>query len=321
MKISNLSRSALGICASVAVLAGCNSGGSNAVPQLNGTTLLPTSNLISASAKARLYVSGGRAIRVYKLPITAKSAPVAYLKTGRGEPTGMDFDPTHRLFVANLSNSIQVFIQPIKDGAVPSFTLATSTNSYNVTLDSTGNAVVAEDKPFCRFCLFGAIEVFTAPISKSSTVSYSLNGGYSTITAGFNRNGNLWKEIAPYCGTFSHNTMYEYSVPLHHKYLHKRFDVECQDVPQTGLAFDSAGNMYLPTDGGLQVRQAGSWREMFTIKAFVRQGYLAFDTSGNLYVTTDDRRLLKFSPPFSGSSRPVVTLDLPHSPAGVAIGP
>jgi len=53
----------------------------------------------------------------------------------------------------------------------------------------------------------------------------------------------------------------------------------------------------------------------------VSGGYLAFDTSGNLYVTTDNRKLLKFSPPFSGSSRPVVTLALPHSPAGVAIGP
>ncbi|MBV8498492.1 MAG: hypothetical protein JO003_04475 [Candidatus Eremiobacteraeota bacterium] len=322
MKISDLSRYAFGICVSIALLAGCNSGVNNTVPLLNRATLQPPSNLVPSSAKARLYVSGGREIGIYKLPITAKSTPIATLKTGRGEPTGMDFDPTDRLFVANLSNSIQVFTQPIKDGDVPNFTLATGTNAYNVTLDSAGNAVVAEDKPKCQsFCLFGNIDVFTAPISKSSKVSYSLVGGYSTITAGFNRNGNLWTEIAPYCSPFRWNIMYEYSSRLHHQRTVKRFRVECQDVPQTGLAFDSAGNMYLPTDAGLQVRQAGSWRKMFTIKALVNEGYLAFDASGNLYVTTDNRKLFKFSPPFSGSSRPTVTLDLPHSPAGVAIGP
>jgi hypothetical protein len=323
MKISNLSRYALGICASVAVLAGCNNRGSNAVPQLNGTTLLPTLNLISASAKARLYISGGRGIRVYKLPITAKSAPVATLKTGKGEPMGMDFDPTDRLFVANLSNIIQVFTQPIINGAVPSFTLATTGSATGVTLDLAGGAVVGESyKRGCPFCIFGYIEVFAAPITSSSKVSFTLGGGYATVSVMFNRNGNLWTELAPYCDSaFRYNTMNEYSSPLHHKHANKKFIVECQDVHPTGLAFDSAGNMYLPTDGGVQVRQAGSWRKLFTIKALVSGGYLAFDTSGNLYVTTDNRKLLKFSPPFSGSSRPVVTLALPHSPAGVAIGP
>jgi DNA-binding beta-propeller fold protein YncE len=313
--------SLISACLSAALLAACHSGGNTVLPP-NGVALLPTSNLIPASEKVRLYVSGGRAIRVYKLPITPKSRPVATLKTGKGEPTGMAFDPMGRLFVANLSNKIQVFTQPIVDGSVPSFTLATGTNPYNVTFDSTGNAVVAEDRGFCGiFCPFhGEIEVFTAPISKSSTVSYRLYGGYATVTAGFNPDGNLLTEIEPVDCTFHTNKMYEYASPLRKKPPIKHFPVECQYGP-TGLAFDSAGNMYLPTKVGLEVYQLNPRRKLFTIKAPVSEGYLAFDTSGNLYVTTDNRKLLKFSPPFSASSLPVVALDLPHSPAGVAIGP
>ncbi|MBV8144474.1 MAG: hypothetical protein JO184_05650, partial [Gammaproteobacteria bacterium] len=195
---------ALAACGAAAVLllAGCNGGVGGIVPaQTGGLGPLAHLKLIPEPRKARLYVSGGRDIRIYKLPINAKSTPVATLNTGKGESTGMAFDPTHRLFAANLSNIIQVFSQPIVDGAVPSFTLATATNPYNVTLDSTGNAVVAEDNPhICRpfGCPFyGEIEVFTAPISKSSTVSYNLDGGYFTVAAGFNPNGNLLTELVP----------------------------------------------------------------------------------------------------------------------------
>lgn len=307
--------------AAVMLLAGCNGGAGGMVPpQTGGLSPLAELKLIPAPAKDRLYVSGGREIRVYKLPISAKSTPVAILKTGKGEPTGMAFDPMHRLFAANLSNVIQVFTQPIVDGSVPSFTLATLTNPYNVTIDSEGDAVIAEDKPYCRFCPFGAIEVFTAPISKSSTVSYNLDGGWATVTAGFNPNGNLLTELAPGDCTFRTNKMYEYAAPLQKKRPIKHFPVECQYGP-TGLAFDSAGDMYLPTRAGLEVYQASPRRKLFTIKALVSKGYLAFGPSGNLYVTTDNRKLLMFSPPFSARSHPTVTLDLPHSPAGVAIGP
>jgi hypothetical protein len=115
--------------------------------------------------------------------------------------------------------------------------------------------------------------------------------------------------------------MYEYASPLHDKRPIKHFSVdECGNGP-SGLAFDDAGNMYLPTTTGLEVYQPSPRKKLFTIKASVSKGYLAFGPSGDLYVTTDNRKLLEFSPPFSASSRPIVTLDLPHSPAGVAIGP
>lgn len=321
----------VGACLSAALLVACGRGSSMVLPPTE-TAVLPTSSVIPASQKVRLYVSGGRAIKVYKLPITGRSTPVAFLKTGKGEPTGMAFDSMGRLFVASLSDKVEVFTQPIVGGSVPSFTLATGTGDcgwscpapYNVTLDSTGNAVVAEDKPLCGFCNFGYIEVFTAPISKSSTVSYTLDGGYYTVTAGFNPNGNLFTELAPYCGSPPRpNRMYEYASPLHNVRPIKHFSVvACGSYEPTGLAFDSAGNMYLPTEKGLEVyRPAHPWRKLFTIKAAVRKGYLAFGPSGKLYVTTENRKLLVFSPPFSASSHPIVTLDLPHSPAGVAIGP
>jgi sugar lactone lactonase YvrE len=305
------------ICAVITMLAACNGGAGGTVPPQTGG--LRQSKLIPAPAKARLYVSSGRAIRVYKLPITAKSTPVATLKTGKGEPTGMAFDPMDRLFVANLSSKIQVFTQPIVDGAVPSFTLATAGSANDVTLDSTGDAVVGESYPRgCPFCFFGYIEVFAAPITSSSTVSYTLNGGYVTVSVAFNPNGNLWTELAQYSSN-KPNGMAEYSSPLRKGQRPiKRFKLGHNFGP-TGLAFDSAGNLYVPTRTGVAVYQPPR-KKLFTIKASVGEGYLAFDASGNLYLTTDNRKLLKFSPPFSASSRPIVTLDLPNSPAGVAIG-
>lgn len=309
-------------CFSSALLTACHGGG-NTVPPTNGTTFLPISKQIPAPAKARLYVSGGNGIKVYKLPITSKSNPVAVLKTGKGNATGMAFDPMHRLFAANSSKIIEVFTQPIINGAVPAFTLATAGSANNVALDSAGDAVVAESYARgCPFCMFGYIEVFAAPITSSSTVSFTLNGGYATVSVAFNSNDNLWAELADYEAS-QPNGIQGYASPLRkgHEPI-KSFRLGHNYGP-TGLAFDSGGNMYVPTRAGVAVYQPHPWRKTVTMKASVNEGYLAFDAAGNLYVTTDSRKLLEFSPPFSASSTPIVTLDLPHGRgvAGVAIGP
>ena len=237
----------------------------------------------------------------------------------------MNFDSTHRLFVANAgSNTIEVFTQPILNGAVPSFTLATSTTPSNVALDSTGNAVVAEDRAYCRFCPFGVIQVFTQPISQSSTGTYGIDGGYFTVSVAFNANGNLWTEMAYYSYS-TPNRMTEYRTPLGKKQGTpiQHFDLDVRNDGPAGLAFDAAGNMYAPTQNGLEVYHPRPWRKAFTIKASVSGGCLAFGPNGNLYVTTDNGRLLVFSPPFSATSMPRVTLHLPGGSldAGVAIGP
>jgi sugar lactone lactonase YvrE len=121
------------------------------------------------------------------------------------------------------------------------------------------------------------------------------------------------------------NTMTEYRSPLGKKRGTpiKHFDLDAHNYGPAGLAFDAAGNMYVPTQNGLEVYQPHPWKRAFTIKASVNGGCLAFDPKGNLYVTTDRGRLVVFSPPFSAASMPKVTLHLPGRAldAGVAIGP
>jgi hypothetical protein len=308
-----------------AALTAC-SGASSTVPQRDDSvdTLPSPSNLTSASENMRLYVSGSRGINVYKLPITATSTPVAVLKAGN-QTGGMNFDSAHRLFVAAGSNTIEVFTQPILNGAVPSFTLATYTAPSSVALDSTGNAVVAEDRPSCHtICLFGVIEVFSAPISKSSTAGYGLDGGYYTVSVAVDPDGNFWTETADYSDMSSNKlTAYHESLSKKRWTAFRSFNLDVHNYGPAGLAFDAAGNMYAPTQNGLEVYQPHPWRKAFTIKASVSGGGLAFGPNGNLYVTTDNGRLLVFSPPFSASSMPRVTLHIPGRSldAGIAIGP
>jgi hypothetical protein len=93
----------------------------------------------------------------------------------------------------------------------------------------------------------------------------------------------------------------------------------------SGLAFDSTGNLYVGIGGAVAV-----YKPPFTSAAAIiipvngaNPTSLAFDRSGHLYVATDTGSIFEFSPPFSGTSTPVLVLALPGAPvfAGVIAGP
>jgi sugar lactone lactonase YvrE len=166
----------------------------------------------------------------------------------------------------------------------------------------------------------GAINVFSAPITSSSTVSFSIINGF-TDTRGltFDSSGNLWINainganpiIAKYTPPFSSGSTPSLSF------------VSSGNIH--GIAFDTAGNLYATGTSGVDVYAppfSAATTKSFTMAAS-GPNYLKFDRSGNLYVTDSLGHLLVFTPPFSGSSVPAVTVPLPGSPGlpGVAIGP
>ncbi len=306
------------------ILAACGGGGSSGAVPTGGSSPRPTPT--PTPAQVRLYVSDGRTpgtINVFLLPLNTTSAPVTVL-AGNNGPAGMAFDGAHRLFVANsLSGSLQVFAPPIVSGAVPAFTLSAAA-AVDVKLDSRGSAYALGSTRCGFFCSLDNIQVFSSPITGSSTVSvtFPVMRGSLLRTQGlaFDGSGHLWTNTG-FRGTC---TMQEYSTPIEPSTTAVlTFNNSCANG--YGLAFDSSGNMYSDGINGVDVYDApftASTTRAFTINN-LSPVYLAFDPSGNLYVADIGGSLHEFSPPFSSKSVPVVALALPGVPetAGIAIGP
>jgi hypothetical protein len=296
------------------------------------------------STPSHLYFSDGLnpgSIRMFALPIAVASSPVATI-AGDSGPAGMAFDASHRLFVANNGTGhVQVFTQPITNGAIPAFTLATghvvcahgscfSSGAIDVAFDTAGDLFVASRQPTsvtcdptigCFAAYRGEITKFAAPVTSSSTASFVITDPATLVTGvAFDGNGDLWAingaALEEYTPPFSASSVPAISLPIR---------------PCCGVAFDSAGNMYV-NDGtaGVDVFLppfSGSMTKAFTISQTLT-GFLAFDAAGLLYVTTFNQPggdgVLVFAPPFNGASSPVSSLGsgggLPNQP-GVALGP
>ena len=277
---------------------------------------------------SHLYVwdsaAGGQQwLYTYALPITTTSTPLVKVADG-GSLNVMAFDPTtHHLFVTQ-NQSVSVFTPPI-DGSNSVFDLATTeANPQDVKIDSAGDAFVSGTN-LTNCSRFGCsanraeIVVFSAPVTSLSTVNFQIgvgheDGGWTRpVGIALDTIGNLWASTDA--------TMFEYTPPFSGTSAPTlRF---ATGFNPSDLAFDSAGNMYA---AGLGVAVymppfTASTTKAFTIMPTEGAHYLAFDAMGNLYVTTDTK-LLVFSPPFRGTSAPVVTLTLPGTfAAGIAIGP
>lgn len=317
----------------LSLVAGCGGGGTaiqtiSPPPPPHSPPPPPTSHIYIWDAVNPSVANGGQTIYAYTLPITTKSAKVASIADG-GSQNVLAFDATHRLFVTQ-NQSVEVFTQSIADGATSaSFNLKTSEdNPQDIKIGPAGDVFVAgTNLVSCRLCFANTagIDVFTAPVTSSSTVAFHIAvggraGGWTRpVGMALDRGGNLW------AGDGHDATMFEYAPPFSSTSVPTlQFPI---DFNPSDLAFDSAGNMYAAGPGIVVYTPpfTSSTTKAFTISLTETAHYLAFDSAGNLYVTTGngtDAKLLVFSPPFSGASVPAVTLVLPGSSAmGVAIGP
>ena len=300
----------------------------------------------------RLYISDGIAtkvnpgtIKAYAWPSRVLINPSATL-AGNWGPRGMAFDAAQRLFIANSGFGfvphnpvVQVFTQPILDGAMPAFELRPPVGSgctrppysicdageiSDVAVDAAGNVAVAELEG-CYVCgwWYRQIGLFEAPISNSSSQICTL--GYAT--------GNYPAWVGYTGMAYDHNN--SLWAGRTDGYLDKYQNPTCKTSPSFSLhewaadvKFDSTGNMYVargvfPVSGpdNIDVYKppfGPSMTKAFSINVLLPR-YLAFDRRGNLLVNSAGSNVVVFTPPLTSASKPVLTL--PISVWGFAIGP
>jgi len=286
------------------------------------------------SVSKLLAAATNNTIAVYALPITAASTPVATIPDAF--VSGIAFDSAGQMLV-DVGGQIQVFDQPISNGAAPAFVISAPSGSG--LLFAGGLAFNAAGALFVggglvpngchEFCTHTAsVSVLDGPISSSSVVKFTFvesNGCCFSLVSyeAFDKRGDLWAvvgeaildETAP---PFSGNSQTQialappYTIPL-------------------GVAFDSAGNMYVSTgrapgsgvQGDIVAYQppftaSSQPTLLFGTTTFDYGNGLALDSSGNMYAGTSSG-LFMFSPPFTATGTPVVTL--PGSFGIVAVGP
>lgn len=279
-------------------------------------------------------VSGTNNIGVYDLPITATSTPVATIP--ESSVWGLTFDNAGRLFV-DVGGQIQVFDQPISTGAKPAFVINAPSGHEllfqgGLAFDSSGDLFVGGGRTpnGCHwYCTHPAsVSVLDAPISGSSAIAFTFvesNGLIDVVSnAAFDRSGNLWAVLD------NGGPLDETAPPFNGNSQTQTVLSPPYTIPE-GVAFDSAGNMYVSTGVATGSGVEGDIIEydppftgssqptlLFSNTTF-DDGYgIALDTSGNMYAGTTSG-LFMFSPPFTATGAPVVTL--PGSFGHLAVGP
>jgi len=276
--------------AALSVIEGCGSG---ATPGLPPPTPTPPPR-VYASIK-----NTAGTLSFYSLPLSlASTAAGSFAATS---PTGMCVDGSHRLYVAGQTSggSISVFNQPIANGAIPAFTLASfGTNTVGCAIDSAGNLYVAD--------IIGAIRVFKAPISASSTLDHSITTsvaspyGVTVDAAGdvFVSNTTNVTEYSPFA---SGNALLHTFGSIHNNW---------------GLMIGPDGNLYVANgnaNGEIDVYKPPFLNTSTPDHGLSVPGspvllYFAFDASTNLYVSgnTSTSMVWELAPPYTAA--PLVTL-------------
>jgi len=241
--------------------------------------------------------------------------------SGFENPGGMKFDSSNRLYVANFGNSnaavarrIQVFTQPIANGATASFSIICGGKPEDVAIDSSGNLYVAEP-------LADVIEVFNAPLSGASPLAFSItNGAGDARGLAFDASGRLFvyggSGIQVYNAPFSSG-----SAPA--------FTLTAVGLNDHGIAFDASGNLFAVGGSGTvnvylaPFSNGQSPAFSFSATPTTSNDYLAFDRANNLYVPGEDGNVYVTMPPYSAGSTPAFHFAVPGglSIPGVAVGP
>lgn len=176
---------------------------------------------------------------------------VTAITTGIDYPYATATDSSSNLYVANeASSSVTVYAPPYTGAPI---TLSTSAAPYSVNVTSS-NLFVGES---------GKIDVFTLPVSGSSTpaATFTIKGSYYSLAT--DPSGNLWAGCYQYCGAAgtTEGGVYEFTKPFTTGES-ASVSLPMPTAPFTsyytvGVAFDASGNLYVDNgyggaeDGGL----------------------------------------------------------------------
>jgi streptogramin lyase len=207
-----------------------------------------------------------------------------------------------RLYVANDDSSgvVQIFAQPFSGTSTPvvSFKDGTSTDVDDIAFDSSGRAYVGS---------FGQnkVDVFTPPFTNTSTSTFSVTTGTSPQGVDVDAAGNL------YVANGGGPSVTIYNQPLSGAST-ANVTITTGLAGPTGLKHDGAGNLY--------VADANNYVAIYnppfsnasapSVKVPVVGVWGIFvDPTGNLWaVDRGDKKVEKFTPPFTNTSTPTLTI-------------
>jgi hypothetical protein len=253
-----------------------------------------------------LYVGDDQAtgsLRVYALPLTASSAPVAAVPMNQAFNLGLN---TTTLAVTDLSSNLYFFTLPISSSSTPYAQFAAGSDGTPIFLAS-GSLYQGGS---------GKINVYTPPFTNSSAPSsFVTTAGLSPAYLAIDPNGNVYEAtggnvigvisggtltttLTAAAGTQFRGLAASATQLFACEFLGNSNNIHIYSLPLTATAAPAV-TISLGTEGP--------------------EG-CSLDADGKLYVGTIGGKILVFSPPFSGTSTASVTLSTSAIIFGIAVG-
>jgi uncharacterized repeat protein (TIGR03803 family)/T5SS/PEP-CTERM-associated repeat protein len=211
----------------------------------------------------------------------------SFASSGLNCPVGVAFDTNGNLYVADdCNNTIEEYSSTGTD--LGSFTSSGLSGPEGLAFDTNGNLYVANDN--------GNIVKFTSTggvLSSGGAVVASV-GNNDPQGLAFDTSGNLY--VANTAGG-SGGAGYIEKFRLVGGVFHSAAFGNSGSVLNypVGLAFDSAGNLYVADDGLSDIAKFNSLGAGAVFSTDVNPEGLAFDSAGNLYEADDSGNIVKFS--------------------------
>ncbi|HEV2908125.1 MAG TPA: hypothetical protein VGX02_02545 [Candidatus Eremiobacteraceae bacterium] len=241
------------------------------------------------------------------LPLSAASVP-AFNISGFNFNSGVAFDVAQNLYVSNTSGpSIAVFAPPYSAASAPTFTIAGGSSGLStpeqIGFDASGDLWVADQT--------NKVIKYTPPFSAASAPALHVMTGLSSpqgvafdVAANLyvaDNTGLLAMFASPYAGapiTTANGLQFPLAVITDSAHVYVAdFGKKGVVAYTTPIAAAQAPAFTITT--GLTNGPHG----------------LAFDSAGNLYVSTNGGEIVVYAPPFSAASTPTFTIPCFESPA------
>jgi hypothetical protein len=293
------------LCAAlVLVAAGCSS---------SSSTTINTPSIHFSRLYVSNFVGAGTGLNIFAPPFSAASTPAvsvpAGVASGFNSTGALAVDAVGRLYaIADVSPSIiNIYTPPITAASVPttSITLPSSTNAYGLALDPSGNIWVSD-----RAGASSTVREYTPPFTNASTPALTLtaaaNGLNDTAGLAFDATGRL--AIA---GETTNNLVI-FNPPI--TGASTPAATITLDGAGQGVVFDGIGRLFaVNPNTDVQVFTppfSNAQAESFHFGAI--NGFSVspkFDATGDLWVSNSGAgTVVEYSPPFSASTAPTVTL-------------